>query len=158
MSTCYRFGVFDMEQLVLIDGHLVYGEPALSYALWTYDYDCSTQTYSVDGYLELKYPLSVDEVRELHFLAEHGCFYISPASENDKEYYEAIHSSVRAGWQPANGSPVETAYGEPPAPCSTPATDVELYTEETLPHCDADLHCCMQDEDDELAAALAGTN
>jgi len=99
-STCYRFGVFDMEQLVLLDGHLVYHDPAVSFCLWTYDYDVDSTTYAIDGYIELKFALTVEEVMALPFFAEHGCICLSPASEADKDYYNAIHTSVRGGWQP----------------------------------------------------------
>jgi len=100
MACAYRFGIFDMEQLVLLDGHLVYHEPSVAFCLWTYDYDVDSTTYSVDGYIELKHTLTTEEVMALPFFAEHGCIYLTPATANDQEYYTAIHTSVRGGWKP----------------------------------------------------------
>ena len=100
MATAYRFGIFDMEQLVLLDGHLVYHEPTVSFCLWSYDYDVDSNSYSVDGYIEFKCPMTVEEVMALSFFAEHGCVCLSPATANDQEYYTAIHTSIRGGWKP----------------------------------------------------------
>ena len=83
MATAYRFGIFDMEQLVLLDGHLVYHEPTVSFCLWSYDYDVDSTSYSVDGYIEFKCPMTVEEVMALSFFAEHGCICFSPASVDD---------------------------------------------------------------------------
>ena len=100
MACAYRFGIYDMEQLVLLDGHLVYHEPSVAFCLWTYDYDVDTTTYSVDGYIELKHSMTTEEVMALPFFAEHGCVCLSTATADDQEYYTAIHTSVRAGWKP----------------------------------------------------------
>ena len=100
MATAYRFGIFDMEQLVLLDGHLVYHEPSVAFCLWTYDYDVDTTTYAIDGYIKLKHSMTTEEVMALPFFAEHGCICLSPATADDQEYYTAIHTSVRGGWKP----------------------------------------------------------
>ena len=118
MATSYRFSVFDMEQLVLLDGHLVYNEPSVGYCLWTYDYDIDTKTYMIDGYIEFKFPVTVEEVKSMHFFAEHDCLCISVATPEDIDYYNAVHTSVRAGWRPRTS--IHTV---------TP----ELATDETLP-------------------------
>ena len=99
MATAYRFGIFDMEQLVLLDGHLVYHEPSVSFCLWSYDYDVDSTSYSVDGYIEFKCPKTVEEVMALSFFAEHGCICFSPASADDQLYYNSIHTSIRGGWK-----------------------------------------------------------
>ena len=103
-STAYRFSVFDMEQLVLLDGHLIYKEPAVGFCLWTYDYDVDSNTYMIDGYIELKFPMTVEEVLQLTFFAEHSCISLSHATTEDMDYYNAIHTSVRGGWNPDMGA------------------------------------------------------
>lgn len=99
-STSYRFSVFDMEQLVLLDGHLVYDEPSVGFCLWTYDYDIDTRTFCIDGYIEFKFPVTIEEVQAMHFFAEHSCICISVAKPDDIDYYNAVHTSVRVGWNP----------------------------------------------------------
>jgi hypothetical protein len=107
-SCCYRFILFDLPELVLLNGHLIYGDATVSYALWTYDYDMDNNTYQIDGYIEFKQQYTQEEVQAKQFFMENACLCLSAATPEDIEYYNAIHTSVRGGWQPATGSPIRT--------------------------------------------------
>jgi len=140
-SCCYRFSLYDIPELVLLDGHLIYGDSSVRYALWTYDYDIDSSTYEIDGYIEFKQEFTPEEVQAKHFFMENACLMLSLARPEDIEYYNAIHASVRAGWQPSNGAPVR---------CVTPSSTPDLTTDEVLPpqcHELPDLYEGMQDDD-----------
>lgn len=101
-SCCYRFSVYDLDELVLLDGHLIRNEPAVSYILWTYDYDVDTRTYTIDGYVEFKYELTPAEVTAMPAFEKIApAFCLSMATPNDIEYYNMIHFSMKGGWTTA---------------------------------------------------------
>jgi hypothetical protein len=65
-------------------------------------------TYQIDGYIEFKQQYTQEEVQAKQFFMENACLCLSAATPEDIEYYNAIHTSVRGGWQPATGSPIRT--------------------------------------------------
>lgn len=98
-SCCYRFGVYDLDELLLLDGHLIRNEPAVSYIIWSYDYDVDSKTYTIDGYVEFKFQLTPDEVCSMPAFEKIApSFCLSMATPDDIDYYNLMHRSLKGGW------------------------------------------------------------
>ena len=146
MVRYYRWGIFGAKEMPLIDGTAAKSCNFINYCLWTYDYDWEEHEYCVDGFINLKEPMTLRELEGSKWYASlppNVC--LSEATANDFEYYDAIHTSCKLGWQPTASYPVETV-----TPANTPVDEAfEGEGEDNaLARCNAQADLEMWCEDD----------
>ena len=62
MVRYYRWGIFGAKEMPLIDGTAAKSCNFINYCLWTYDYDWEEHEYCVDGFINLKEPMTLREL------------------------------------------------------------------------------------------------
>lgn len=126
MVRYYRWSIFGAKEMPLVDGTAAKTCHYINYCLWTYDYDWDNMEYMVDGFVDLKEPMTKSaliKTKWFESLPENVC--LSEATASDYEYYDAIHTSVKLGWQPTASYPVDTV-----TPSNTPELPEDPCDEE----------------------------
>jgi len=144
-SACWRFGVAELKEPLAISGRLI-DDTCVSFCLWSYDYDIDSHDYELEGYVEFKYAMTLDEVRQLPFFCNQSFLCLSRANADDIEFFNALHVSLRGGWQ-SDKSTISSQED------TDQDFDVDLISDEVLPPEHAPLarhgaHCCLMEEDE----------